>query len=113
MGGILVRWAIMIVAVFVAARLVPGIHYDNWVGLALFAAVLGLINAVIKPILTIFALPVVVLTLGLALLVINAITFLIASALVPDFSVDNFVAALLGSLVVSIVSWLLSIFLHD
>ena len=113
MGGILIRWAVTIVAVFIAARLVPGIHYDNWVGLALFAAVLGLVNAVVKPILVLLALPAVILSLGLALLVINALTFLLASALVPGFAVDGFLAALLGSIVVSLVSWLLSIFLPN
>ncbi len=100
-----------IVAVFVATKLVPGIGYDNWVGLAIFAAVLGLVNAVVKPILTILALPVVILTLGIALLIINAIVFALAAWLVPGFAVSGFWAALLGSLVVSIVSWLLSIFL--
>src|SRR3954468_14797587 len=113
MGGILVRWGVTIIAVFVATRLVPGIHYDDWVGLALFAAVLGLVNAIVKPILTLLTLPLVVLTLGLILVLINALMFLLASALVPSFAVDNFWAALFGSLVVSVVSWLLSIFLPN
>src|SRR3954468_10485703 len=111
MGGILVRWGVTLIAVFVATRLVPGIHYDDWVGLALFAAVLGLVNAIVKPILTLLALPLVVLTLGLILIVINALTFLLASALVPGFAVADFWAALFGSLVVSLVSWLLPILL--
>src|SRR4051812_37366997 len=111
MRSILVHWAVTIIAVFVAAKLVPGIHYDDWGGLALFAIVLGLVNAVIKPILTVLALPVVILTLGLAILIINAVVFALASALVPSFHVDSFVAALLGSIVVSVVSWLISMFL--
>ncbi|HMA36502.1 MAG TPA: phage holin family protein [Chloroflexia bacterium] len=113
MNGILGRWAVTIIAVFVAAKLVPGIHYDSWLGLALFAAVLGLANAVVRPIVTILALPVVLLTLGLALLVINALMFLLAAAIVPDFRVDGFLAALVGSIVVSVVGWLISIFLPN
>lgn len=111
--GILVRWAVAIIAVFVASKLVPGISFDNWLALALFAAVLGLVNAVVKPIVAMLALPVVLLTLGLALLVINALMFWLASALVPGFRVDGFLAALLGSIVVSLVSWVLSVVLPN
>ncbi|MGI8587172.1 MAG: phage holin family protein [Chloroflexia bacterium] len=113
MTKILIRWAVTVIAVFVAATLVPGIHYVSWVGVALFALVLGLVNAVVKPIVTILALPAVILTLGLVLLVINAAMFGLAAALVPGFHVDGFLAALLGSIVVSLVSWLLSAFLPD
>jgi putative membrane protein len=109
--GILVRLAINIIAVFVATKIVPGVSFDDWVGLALFAVVLGLLNAVIKPILTILALPVVLLTLGLAILLINAVVFALAAAIVPGFHVDGFLSALLASLVVSIVSWVLSVVL--
>ena len=111
MTGILVRLAINIIAVFVATKVVPGVSFDDWVGLALFAVVLGLLNAVVKPILTILALPVVLLTLGLAILLINAVVFLLAAAIVPGFHVDGFLSALLASLVVSIVSWVLSVVL--
>lgn len=111
MTGILVRLAINIIAVFVATKIVPGVSFDDWVGLALFAVVLGLLNAVIKPILTVLALPVVLLTLGLAILLINAVVFALAAAIVPGFHVDGFLSALLASLVVSIVSWVLSVVL--
>ena len=111
MTGILVRLAINIIAVFVATKIVPGVSFDDWAGLALFAIVLGLLNAVIKPILTVLALPVVLLTLGLAILLINAVVFALAAAIVPGFHVDGFFSALLASLVVSIVSWVLSVVL--
>lgn len=108
MRTLLARWAVTVIAVFIAAKLVPGITYNDWVGLAVFALVLGLVNAVVKPIVILLALPAVILTLGLAVLVINAVMFLLAAALVPGFHVNGFLTALLGSLVVSIVSWAIS-----
>jgi putative membrane protein len=109
--GILVRLAVNIIAVFVATHIVRDVKFDDWVGLALFAVVLGLLNAVVKPILTALALPVVLLTLGLAILLINAVVFALAAVIVPGFHVANFLSALLASLVVSIVSWVLSVVL--
>jgi len=109
MIGILVRWAITIIAVFIAAKLLPSmINYNDWVGLAIFAAVLGLVNAIVKPIVAMLSLPLVLLTLGLFLLVINALMFWLAAALVPGFYVNGFLGALVGSIIVSLVSWVLS-----
>ncbi|HEX6608544.1 MAG TPA: phage holin family protein [Chloroflexia bacterium] len=114
MTGILVRWAITIIAVFVAAKLLPTmINYDDWLGLAIFAAVLGLVNAIVKPIVAILSLPVVLLTLGLFLLVINALMFWLAASLVPGFYVNGFWGALVGSIIVSLVSWVLSALLPN
>ncbi|HET7081293.1 MAG TPA: phage holin family protein [Chloroflexia bacterium] len=114
MTGILVRWAITIIAVFVAAKLLPTmINYDDWVGLAIFAAVLGLVNAIVKPIVAMLSLPLVLLTLGLFLLVINALMFWLAASLVPGFYVNGFLGALVGSIIVSLVSWVLSALLPN
>jgi putative membrane protein len=114
------RWLVSAVAVAVAAWLVPGIEItgNGAVVVLVVAAVLGLMNALVRPILTCLTLPVVALTLGLFLLVINAIAFWLASWvssqwLGAGFHVDGFLAAFLGSLVVSVVATLLNLFLPD
>lgn len=118
---LLLRWLITAVALVVAAWLVPGIDIrDNngWIAVLVMAAVLGLANAFLRPLLQILTCPLVLLTLGLFLLVINAITFSFSSWIAINwfnagFYVDGFWPALLGSIVVSIVSFLLSVFLPD
>ncbi|HUS17317.1 MAG TPA: phage holin family protein [Chloroflexia bacterium] len=116
--GILIRWVVAIIAVFLAQYIVnailPGsITYTDWTGLAIFAAVLGIVNAVVKPIVSLFAFPFVIMTLGLVLIVINALMFMLAAAISPGFQVNGFLAALLGSIAVSLVSWVLSIVLPN
>ena len=105
-------------ALWVASYFIVGIHYDgSWPGLVGVALVFGVVNTFIKPVLTVLSLPVQVLTLGLFTFVINALLLMLtgwlASSIGIPFSVDGFVAALLGALVVSVVSGLLSIFLTD
>lgn len=100
---LLVLWVLNAVAILIVAYLVPGIHVDSfWVAL-LVAVVLGLLNAVLKPILILLTLPITLLTLGLFVLVINALVLLVVSALVPGFSVDGFWAAVLGGIVLALV----------
>ena len=117
---LLIRWAITAFALFVAAWLVPGITVDSggWVIYAAMAVILGLVNAVVRPILKLLTCPLVVLTLGLFTLVINALTLWLSSLIAVrwfnlDFHVETFWAALLGSVIVSIVSVVLSIFVKD
>ncbi len=105
-------------ALWVASYLLSGIQYSgSWPGLLGVALVFGVVNALIKPVLTVLSLPVQVLTLGLFTFVINALLLMLtswlASSLGIAFMVDGFVAALLGALIVSVVSGLLSIFLVD
>ncbi len=105
-------------ALWVASYLLSGIQYTgSWPGLLGVALVFGVVNALIKPVLTVLSLPVQVLTLGLFTFVINALLLMLtswlASSLGIAFMVDGFVAALLGALIVSLVSGLLSIFLVD
>jgi putative membrane protein len=105
MAGLLINWIIATIAILVAAYLIPGIRVDS-IGAALIgAAILGILNAVIKPILVIFTLPITLLTLGLFLFVINALMFLLAGSLLSGFHVQSFWPALLGSLVVTVVSY--------
>ena len=91
-------------AVIVAAYLLPGIIIDSYLTAVIVAIVLGVINAFIKPILVVLTFPVTVVTLGLFLFVLNALTVLLVASLVPGFAVAGFWWALLFSLVVSVVS---------
>lgn len=119
MRKLIVRWLISALALVAAAWLVPGIRVEEhaWVAYAGMAVVLGLVNAVIKPLLKVLTCPLIVLTLGLFLLVINALTLLIAAKIADavgiGFHVDGFVPALVGSLIVSVVTWVLSISVRD
>ncbi len=108
---LLARWIVNAGALMLVAYLYPGVHVHDW-GVAFIAAlVLGLVNAVIRPILVILTLPVTLLTLGLFLFVINALLFWLAAEVVHGFAVAGFMAALIGSILYSVItlftSWLL------
>ena len=99
------RWAINTVAVLVATYMVPGIHYQHWFDLLVATFILGLLNTFLKPLMMVLALPLLILTLGLFTLVINALLLALASWLLsPKFHVDTFGHALLGALVISLIS---------
>jgi len=101
------------VAVFLAAQLIPGIEIAG-PGAALAAGVvLGLVNAIIRPVLILLTLPVTLLTLGLFIFVVNALCLALAAWFVPGFTISGFPAALIGALVISVISWLLSTILTD
>lgn len=106
--GILINWLVSAIAIVVVAYLLPGVHVSGFGAALITALVLGIINAVLKPILIILTLPITILTLGLFTFVINAIVILIVSALVPGFKVDGFLWALLFSILLSFVNSLLS-----
>lgn len=116
-----IRWLIASAALIVAAWLVPGIEIvgqNGWFAVLIMAGILGLANAFIRPLLTILSCPLVLLTLGLFTLVINAVTFSFASWVAVSvfnvgFVVNGFWPAFFGSLIVSVVSFLLSVFLPD
>ena len=114
----LLRLLVNAVALWAASALVPGIsHTGDWISLLLVALVFGLLNAIIRPILALLSCPLQILTLGLFTLVLNAGMLLLTSAVSQslglNFSVNGFIAALLGGLVISIVSILLSAFVRD
>jgi len=104
MKRFLIQWLVVAVALWVTAYILPGVNVDSYQALAIAAIVLGLVNALIRPILTILTLPITILTLGLFYLVVNGLTFLLASKLVSGFHVAGFWWAVLGALVVSIIS---------
>ena len=97
------------VGLWAAARFVPGISYTTWGSLILAAIVLGLVNAIVKPVVTILTLPFTIVTLGLFLLVVNGLMLWLTSAVIRGFGVRDLWAAILGSIVVSIVSWIVSL----
>jgi putative membrane protein len=109
MKQFILRWAVLMVAVFVSAQLsFLGIHYDSLASLATAALVLSVINTFIKPVLMIITLPFILLSFGLLVLVINAFLFYLAGAMVEGFHVESFSSALGGALIVSLISFLLN-----
>ncbi len=118
MRHLLLRWIINAIALAVAATLVSGIHVDGgWLVLALVALIFGLVNALIRPVVTLLTCPLIILTLGLFTLVINAVMLLLASWIAGllgiGFMVDGFWPAFWGGLVISIVSFVLSLVVHE
>lgn len=109
----ILRLLLSALAVILLANILPGVHIDTYGIAILVAVVLSLLNFIVKPLLVIFTLPVTILTLGLFLLVINAIIILLASSLVSGFSVDGFWWALLFSLLLSILQSILFAFLKE
>ena len=106
--GLIIRILISAVAVYVASLFIPGISVTGGVQTYLIVAVvLGLLNAFVKPILTVLTIPITVITLGLFLLVINVLMVYLADYLIPNFDVSGIIAALLFSLVVSVVTSLI------
>ena len=114
---LIIRWLIVSFSLFVANWLLPGIRVEGkaWVVYAIVAVVLGLVNAIIRPILKFLSCPLIMLTLGLFTLVINGAMLWLSSYIAVKwldvgFHIDNFLSAFLGALIVSIVSVILSIF---
>ncbi|MGZ5034042.1 MAG: phage holin family protein [Usitatibacter sp.] len=108
---LLARWIINAAALLLVAYLYPGVQVESFLAALLAALVLGLINAVVRPILVLLTLPVTILTLGLFLFVINAALFWLAAEIVHGFRVTGFGAAFIGSILYSLItlltSWLL------
>ena len=102
---ILIHWLLSALAIMVAAYLLPGVHLAGFFPALVAAVVIGLVNTFIKPVLIILTLPINILTLGLFTLVINALLIMLASALVPGFTVDGFGWAILFSIVLFFVNW--------
>jgi putative membrane protein len=114
MSKLLVRWVCNVIALFLAAWILSGISYgDQWWTLFIAAAVFTLVNAWVKPILTVLSIPFIVVTLGLFYFLINVLMLYITDWIVPDFEIRTFWWAVLGAIIVSIVNGLLNMFLPD
>ena len=111
--GFLLRVVVNALAIMLAASIVPGIAVDGLVSALAAAVLLGLINAFVRPVLLILTLPITLLTLGLFLFVLNGFCFWLVAWLVKGFHVAGFGSALLGSLVVSVVSWIVTALVSD
>jgi putative membrane protein len=105
---ILLVWLVNAIALIAVAYLMPSISVSSFTSALIAALVLGLVNAVIRPVLVLLTLPVTVITLGLFILVINALLFWFVGSILEGFHVQGFWGALVGSILFSIVSWLLS-----
>jgi putative membrane protein len=107
--GFLIRLVVNAVALLVVAHVVRGIQVTGFEGALIAALILGIVNAILRPILMILSLPLEIITLGLFTLVINAFLFWLVGALHVGLDVAGFWPAFLGAIVMSIVSWLLSL----
>lgn len=107
--NILINWLLSAFAILVSAYLLRdfGVRVDNFFTALVIALVLGIVNAILKPILIFLTLPINIFTLGLFTLVINALLIMLVAALVKDFSVDGFLQALIFGIVLSIISSIL------
>jgi len=117
---LLIRWIVVAIALIVAVLVVPGIRVEGnaWIAVGVTAAILGFVNAFLRPILAFLACGCIIATLGLFMLVINAFTLWFTSWIAQNwlnvgFVVDDFWAAFLGALIISIVSFILSMFVYD
>ncbi|KGF73384.1 membrane protein [Neosynechococcus sphagnicola sy1] len=108
MSNFLLTWLISAFSLLITAKLVPGLVVSGVIPAAIAAIVLGLANAIVKPILVVLTLPLTIITLGLFLFVVNALTFWIVGSVTPGFKVEGFIPALLGSVVLTLISSLLN-----
>jgi putative membrane protein len=109
---LLIHWLISATAVYVTAHMLPGIAIRSFGAALIVALVLGLVNVLIKPVLVFFSIPFLLVTLGLFMLVINALMLQLAAWMVDGFAVQSFWWAMLGSLCISLVAWLMSAVLN-
>jgi len=105
---LLLRWAVLAIGVVLATKLVPGIRCDDGATLLVVVILLSFFNAILKPLLVLFTLPFILLTLGLGIIVINAFLFLLVGRLVEGFYVASFWSAVGGAIIVSVTNMLLS-----
>ncbi|MCX7213732.1 MAG: phage holin family protein [Burkholderiales bacterium] len=105
---LLLGWAINAGVLLLLPYLIPAVHIDDFVTALMVALVLGLLNAIVRPLLVILTLPITLLTLGLFLFVINGLMFWLASRLFSGFHIDSFAWSIVAALVYSAVSWAVS-----
>ena len=111
MKGIFLRWLILTFSIIATSYLIDGIQVSGFLSAFFAAAILGILNAFFRPILLILTLPVNILSLGLFTFVINAIVLMMVSGVISGFEVYGFWSAVFGSLLISLVSWLLTSFI--
>jgi putative membrane protein len=113
MKRFLIHWLVIALALWLTTWIVPGVNVSSYTALAVAAIVLGLVNALVRPVLTILTLPITILTLGLFYLLVNGFTFLLAAWLVPGFQVGGYWWAVVGAMVFSVISFFIGMFTGD
>ena len=113
MNGLIIRWLTSTAAIVSTSYLLDGIHVSGFLSALLAAAMLGILNAFFRPIALVLTLPINILSLGFFTFVINALMLKMASAVISGFDVVGFWTAIFGSLLISIISWLLNSFIND
>jgi putative membrane protein len=114
MARILIRWGINAIAIWAAIKLVPGIEHTGSAGsLIVIALIFGLVNALVRPILTVLTCPLIILTMGLFILIINALMLGLTAWLVPSLTIDGFWPAFWGALIISLVSGAISLLVRE
>lgn len=111
--GLLLRWLILTSGIIIASYLLEGIHVSGFFSAFFAAALLGILNALFRPVLILLTLPINILSLGLFTFVINALMLMMVSGIISGFEVHGFWTAVFGSLIISIISWLLNSFISD
>jgi putative membrane protein len=111
--GIFIRWLILTAAIIAASYLIDGIRISGFFSAFFAAAVLGILNALFRPILFILTLPINIMTLGLFTFIINALLLKMASGVIPGFDVHGFWSAVFAALIISGVNWVLSSFINE
>lgn len=113
MPNFLLTWLLAAVSLVITAYLVPGFVINSFIAALIASVILGLVNAIIRPILVLLTLPITIVSLGLFLFVVNAITIWLAGYLTPGFDVNGFLPALIGSIVLTVVSSVLNRLVGD
>jgi len=113
MNGIFIRWLTLTGAIIVTSYLLDGIQVSGFLSAFFAAAMLGILNALFRPILILLTLPINILTLGFFTFVINALMLKMASGVIAGFDVYGFWSAIFGSLIISTISWLLNSFINE
>jgi putative membrane protein len=111
--GLLIRWLVLTIAITLTAYLMDGIRVSGFFSAFFAAALLGILNAFFRPVLLILTLPINLLTLGLFTFIINAVMLKMASGVIHGFEVSGFWTAVFGSLLISVISWLLNSFIIE
>ena len=113
MPGILIRWLTTTAAIVATAYLLDGIQVSGFFSAVFAAAMLGILNAILRPIALLLTLPINILSLGLFTFIINALMLKMASGVIPGFNVHGFWTAIFGSFLISVISWLLNAFIGE
>jgi len=110
---LLLKWFVLTASILLVSYLLDGIHVDHFLTAVFAAAVLGILNSIVRPILILLTLPINLLTFGIFTFIINAALLMLVSVIIPGFDIDGFWTAVLGSILISVINALLSWLLRD